>query len=104
MEVNAAVSRADGIREGDLAALDAYEGNSVFSGREQAGLAYAEAMAAGNSVSGELFARVASQFTEDEIVELTAVIAWEICAAKFNRALEIEGQGICLVPAARGKS
>jgi hypothetical protein len=28
------------------------------------------------------------------IVELTATITWETCAAKFNRALQIEGQGI----------
>ena len=37
------------------------------------------------------------------IVELTATITWEICAAKFNRALEIEGQGIgavCPLPRA----
>ncbi|MBI3667270.1 MAG: carboxymuconolactone decarboxylase family protein, partial [Acidobacteria bacterium] len=30
-------------------------------------------------------------------VELTATITWEICAAKFNRALEIEAQGVCRV-------
>jgi alkylhydroperoxidase family enzyme len=44
-----------------------------------------------------LFERVRRHFTDDEIIELTAIITWEICAAKFNRALEIEGQGICAV-------
>ena len=37
-----------------------------------------------------LFAEVRRHFSEDEIIELTATITFEICAAKFNRALEIE--------------
>ena len=55
-------------------------------------------MAAGNTVTEAVFASVRCEFSPDEIVELTAAIAWEICAAKFNRALEIEGQGICFIP------
>jgi len=37
-------------------------------------------------------------YSDDEIVELTAAISWELCVSKFNRALEIEAQGICLLP------
>jgi len=96
MEINSAVGRSDGIREDDLAALAAYGGNPAFSEREQIALEYAESMASNTSVADELFVRLRRHFSEDEIVELTAIIAWEICAAKFNRALEIEGQGICL--------
>ena len=48
--------------------------------------------------SSQVFAEVRSVFSEDEIVELTAAIVWEVAAAKFNRALEIEGQGICFIP------
>ena len=97
MEINSAVGRADGISQEHLAALGAYAGNPAFTEAEQAALAYAESMATGNRVADELFDRVRRHFTDDEIVEMTAVIAWEICAAKFNRALEIEGQGICLL-------
>ncbi len=97
MEIHSAVGRADGIHEADLRALAGCDGNAVFSEREQAALAYAESMVAGSAVAGELFARVRRHFSDDEIVELTAVIAWEICAAKFNRALEIEAQGICVL-------
>lgn len=97
MEINSAVSRADGISQEHLAALGAYAGNPAFNEAEQAALAYAESMATGNHVSSELFEGVRRHFSEDEIVELTALIAWEICAAKFNRALEIEGQGICML-------
>jgi alkylhydroperoxidase family enzyme len=43
-------------------------------------------------VSDEFFGRLESFFEEDEIVELTATIAWENCSSKFNRALRVESQ------------
>jgi alkylhydroperoxidase family enzyme len=49
------------------------------------------------TVEEELFERVRRHFDEDAVVELTATIAFQICAAKFNRALEIEAQGVCRV-------
>jgi len=74
----------------------------LFSESERAGLAYAEAITLANTVSDDIFENVRRHFTDDEIVELTAVITFEICVAKFNRALEIEEQGICAVrPAAK---
>ncbi len=46
----------------------------------------------GRDVSDELFARVRSRFSDDAIVELTEIIAWENASAKFNRALRIPSQ------------
>lgn len=83
--------------QAELDALADSATSPVFSGRDRAALAYAEAVTTSNFVPDELFAGVRRNFTEDEIIELTATITWEICAAKFNRALEIEGQGICAV-------
>lgn len=97
MEINSAVGRADGISQEHLAALGAPAGNPAFTELERAALAYAESLATGNRVSDEVFEDMRRHFSEDQIVELTAAVAWEICAAKFNRALEIEGQGICLL-------
>ena len=73
----------------------------MFSEREHAALAYAESITTASSVAEDLFTNVRQHFTEDEIIELTATITWEICAAKFNRALEIEGQGICMIQPAK---
>ncbi len=44
--------------------------------------------------------------TSQQLVELTFLIAWEQCVARFNRALGIEaddvsGNGCCLAPVAR---
>lgn len=45
-------------------------------------------------VSDELFARLQEHYDEDEIVELTATIAWENSSSKFNRALRVPAQGL----------
>jgi alkylhydroperoxidase family enzyme len=45
-------------------------------------------------VDDELFDRVRREFDEEEIVELTAVIAWENSSSKFNRALRVPAQGL----------
>lgn len=82
---------------GELHALADPASAALFSDRDRAALAYAEAIACANTVPEQVFENLKAHFTSDEIVELTAVITWEICAAKFNRALEIEGQGICAV-------
>ncbi|HLN01591.1 MAG TPA: hypothetical protein VK335_20050 [Bryobacteraceae bacterium] len=71
--------------------------SALFSQRERAALAYGEAITLANTVSDDIFNNVRRHFNDDEIVELTAVITFEICVAKFNCALEIEGQGICVV-------
>lgn len=45
-------------------------------------------------VTDALFTRIKQYFSEEEIVELTATIAWENCSAKFNRALRIPSQDL----------
>ncbi len=67
----------------------------LFDAREQVALAYADAMLEAHAVGEELFAEVRRHFSEEEIIELTATITFEICAAKFNRALEIEWGSWC---------
>ena len=81
----------------ELGALDDPVNSLLFSDRERTALAYAESITTASSVPDDLFDNIRRHFTGDEIIELTATITWEICAAKFNRALEIEGQGICMI-------
>jgi alkylhydroperoxidase family enzyme len=84
------VGRAAGISDDELAALRGASPGDLFNERETAALDYADAIVASHRVGEEVFARVRRNFSEEEIIELTATITWEICAAKFNRALEIE--------------
>jgi alkylhydroperoxidase family enzyme len=61
-------------------------------------LAYADAMTlTGSDVydpDDALFDTLRHHFSEDEIVALTAIIAWENASSKFNRALRIPSQGL----------
>jgi len=81
----------------ELGALSDPANSPMFSERERAALAYAESITTASTVADDVFENVRRHFNDDEIIELTATITWEICAAKFNRALEIEDQGICMI-------
>src|SRR5262249_62277231 len=93
---NSAVGRAAGISNEELAALRGPLPEELFVERERAALAYADAIVAAHAIDAELFAEVSRHFSEEEMIELTAAVTFEICAAKFNRALEIEW-GVCNV-------
>lgn len=45
-------------------------------------------------VDDEMFTQLREHFDDDEIIELTEVIAWENASSKFNRALRIPSQGL----------
>jgi len=74
---------------------------AIFSSRERAALAYAEAMTLSDQdVDDALFAATRDEFAEDELVELSAWICLENLYSKFNRAFRIEAQGFCTLPLA----
>ncbi len=82
-----------GLEDQKILALADYRDSSLFDDRERTALLYADAITySDQDVDDSLFAQVQSHFTEDEIVELTALIAWENCSSKFNRALRVESQ------------
>ncbi len=64
---------------------------ALFEPETRVALAYADAMTTGD-VSYALFERVRVHFDDDQIVELTEVIAWENASARFNRALRLGSQ------------
>ena len=67
----------------------------MFDDRELVALEYADAITLSDrDVEDELFARLKAHFSDEAIVELTAVIAWENASSKFNRALRVESQNL----------
>ena len=73
--------------------MSSYATSPLFDVGEKVALEYADAMTAtGSTASDELFGRLREHFDEDEVVELTAIIAWENASARFNRALGIASQ------------
>jgi alkylhydroperoxidase family enzyme len=72
-----------------------YATSPLFTEGERLALAYADAMTiTGRDVDDALFARLREAYDEDQIVELTATIAWENASSKFNRALRVPAQGL----------
>ena len=70
-----------------------YQTSTLFTDREKVALEYADRMTITElEVSEPFFAQVQQHFSDDEIVELTATIAWENCSSKFNRALRVDSQ------------
>ena len=49
-------------------------------------------------VPDDLFDELRRHFDDRGIVELTAMIAFENTRARFNRALHIESDGLCMLP------
>ena len=95
MDINAAVGSELGLTTEKILALDDYASSDLYSTLEKVALAYADAMTLSDQdVSDELFAQVQQYFSEDEIIELTEVIAWENASSKFNQALRIPSQNL----------
>lgn len=97
---------AGGVTEEQARALPSYRTSDAFTERERTALDYAMAMSGVRSdVSDGLFEKVRAEFSHDEIVELSAVAAWEDFRGRFNRALGLAAHGftagsVCALPEA----
>ena len=70
---------------------------TLFSAKEQAALAYADAVTATPpQISDALKAELKTHYDEKTITELTARIAFQNLSARFNAALDIPAQGLCV--------
>jgi alkylhydroperoxidase family enzyme len=85
--------------EAKVRALADWRDSTLFSEPERVALEYAERMTiTGERVDDALFAELHRHYTEAQIVELTAAIAFENFRSKFNPPLGIEAQGFCPMP------
>jgi alkylhydroperoxidase family enzyme len=76
-------------------ALPHYATSPLYSEAERVALTYADCMTiTDQEVTDELFAHLREFYDEDQIVELTAIIAWENASSKFNRALRVPSQNL----------
>src|ERR1700757_1506728 len=81
------------------AVLGDYKKNPLFSLRERLALELAERMTyTGKRVTDKFFKRLKKHFTDEELVELAAVIALENFRSKFNPVFGIEANNFCPLP------
>ena len=87
-----------------MEALPSYRTSPVFSETEKLVLEYADEMTQTPvEVPEALFAKLRANFTDAQLVELTATIAWENFRARFDHAFGVEAEGFsqgsfCAVP------
>lgn len=82
-----------------MLAVPNWRESRLFSEAERCALDYAERITiTSERVDDALFARLEQHYSEAQIVELTAAIAFENFRSKFNPALGVEAQGFCPLP------
>lgn len=80
-------------------ALDHWKDSELFDDKEKAVLEYVEAITySDQQVNDELTRRLQEYFSEDAVVELTGLIAFQNLSSKFNSALDVPAQGFCKIP------
>jgi 4-carboxymuconolactone decarboxylase len=94
IDIGAAEAAAVGITPAQLNDLTVFEESDAFSERERLVLRYASAMSETPvAVSDDLFEELRAVFSAEQLVELTATVAWEHYRARFNHAMGLQAQG-----------
>ncbi len=97
VDINSATLQKRGVADDKIDALDRWRGSALFDDTERLALEWAEAMTL-NAVDDALRARVRAAWSEDALVELTGLIAFQNLSSKFNAALDVPAQGFCRIP------
>ena len=84
---------AEGENAQRLLVLDAWRETPFFSDREQAALAWAEAVTklTNNDVSDEVYETARQQFSEQELIDLTMAVVTINCYNRINVAFRVQG-------------
>jgi AhpD family alkylhydroperoxidase len=100
VDINSATLAKRGVPMEKIDALPDWRQSSLFSGEERLAVEYAEAMTL-NRVDDDLRMRLKQLWSDDVIVELTGLIAFQNLSSKFNAALDVPSQGFCSLPSRR---
>ena len=83
------MGRKAGLTDEQLLAVKG-ENRTPFSERERLVIELADALVtAPANVSDDLYMRLTAQFSEDQLMELSAGIAWENFRARLNRVYDV---------------
>ena len=105
VDLNSATLLRRGVDVTKVEALENWQQSNLFSEKERIALEYAEAVTLrSGAIDNELMRRLKGQFSDDAIVELTGLIAFQNLSSKFNSALGVPPQGFCQIPANRGSA
>jgi alkylhydroperoxidase family enzyme len=84
------------------AALGDYQKSELLSNKEKLALELCERMTyTDRRVTDDFFEQLKRHYSEEELVELAAIIALENFRSKFNPVFAVEAQGFCPLPAVK---
>jgi alkylhydroperoxidase family enzyme len=90
VDINSAVGRKAGLNDEKLLALTG-DDLTAFSARERLVIELADAMVdAPANISDDLYSRLGKEFSEEQLMELAAQIAFENYRARWNRVFDVE--------------
>lgn len=99
IDINATTLLKRGVSEAKTAQLNNWQNSDEFSEIERIALEYTESITySDKEVTSEQITELKKYFTDDELVELTGMIAFQNMSSKFNSALDIPSQGFCKIP------
>lgn len=76
-----------------------WKSSEAYNKRERVALEYTDAITYSHTqVTCNLMDKLKQEFSEDAIVELTGLIAFQNLSSKFNSALDVPAQGFCKLP------
>ena len=88
------MGRELGITEAQIENLSTYQVSDAFSDLQRTVIDYAVALTVTPAdATDELVAKLQENLDERQLVELTAMIAWENFRARFNRGFDVGAQG-----------
>ncbi|MEH6470575.1 MAG: carboxymuconolactone decarboxylase family protein [Halopseudomonas sp.] len=105
VDINAATLIRRAGTEDKVEALSCWQDSEIFSPLERAVLAYTEAMTySDQEVTSEQVSELKQFYSDDQVVELTGLVAFQNLSSKFNSALDVPAQGFCSVPSIKTQS
>ncbi|MEZ5353991.1 MAG: carboxymuconolactone decarboxylase family protein [Bryobacteraceae bacterium] len=94
IDIGSAIAARAGVREHEILALPDFEGDPHFDAMDRAVLRYATGMSRTPAAVSPADLHDLRRYCDDrQIIELTAVIAWENQRVRFNQALHIAPDG-----------
>jgi AhpD family alkylhydroperoxidase len=99
VDINSATLLKRGVSMEKVEALGSWRESDLFDAKERSALGYAEAMTRSDMrVDDKIMEVLKQNFSDDAIVELTGLIAFQNMSSKFNSALQVPPQGFCKIP------
>jgi len=98
VDINSAVGSKAGLSDEKLLAVARVDGvpnEGVFNAKEKLVIELADVMAnTPSNISDELYARLLKEFSEEQLMELSAQVAFENFRARWNRVFDIRSDEI----------